>query len=126
VLEEEGSDLAKRLWNSPYLGAASVLVYPEARAALAAARRSGRLAERAYARALQDFEEKYEDLTTVGVDAQLVQSAGDQAESFGLRGYDAVHLATALALGEEEVVVVTWDGDLSGAAESAGLAVAGA
>jgi predicted nucleic acid-binding protein len=126
VIEEEGSDLARRLWNSAYPGAASVLVYPEARAALAAARRSGRLAGAAYARALEEFEGKYEDLATVGVDAQLVQSAGDRAESFGLRGYDAVHLATALALSEEEVVVVTWDGDLSHAAESAGLAVAGA
>jgi rRNA maturation endonuclease Nob1 len=38
---------------------------------------------------------------------------------------DAFVLATALDLGEEDVVLVTWDGDLSRAAESSGLGVAG-
>lgn len=43
-----------------------------------------------------------------------------------LRGYDAVHLATALELGDEEIVLVTWGRDLAQAAERVGLGVAGA
>lgn len=54
------------------------------------------------------FEELQEDLITVGVDSSLARRAGKHAESLGLRDYDAVHLATALEFGDEEVVLVTW------------------
>lgn len=125
MVEEDGSDLAIELWGSAHPAVSSILAYPEGRAALAAAQRAGRLPTGAYARVLADFEKRYEDLVAVGVDHETAQSAGAYAESFGLRGYDAVHLATALELGEE-AVVVTWDEDLRRAAEAAGLAVAGA
>jgi predicted nucleic acid-binding protein len=51
--------------------------------------------------------------------------AGEHAEDLGLRGYDAVHLATALELGDEEVVLVTWDRDLARSGERVGIGVAG-
>jgi predicted nucleic acid-binding protein len=101
-----------------------MLVYPEGRAALAAARRSGRLGEKDHARALADFEDLVSDLALIGVDEPLARSAGALAEEFELRGYDAVHLATALRLGENVTVLVTWDGDLAEAAIEAGLAIA--
>ena len=50
--------------------------------------------------------------------------AGELADERALRGYDAVHLASALALGPGETVLVTWDRDLGNAAVGAGLAVA--
>ena len=59
------------------------------------------------------------------MDEPLARSAGEVAAEHGLRGYDAVHLATALDLGEEEVVLVTWDEELGQAAEAAGLGAAG-
>lgn len=61
----------------------------------------------------------------IGVDERLAARAGELAENLGLRGYDAVHLATALELGDEEVVLVTWDRDLARASERVGLGVAG-
>ncbi len=64
-------------------------------------------------------------MVTIGVDQELAVRAGGYAENLGLRGYDAVHLATALELGDEEVVVVTWDRDLARATERVGLGVAG-
>jgi predicted nucleic acid-binding protein len=62
------------------------------------------------------------ELVQVGVDDALAHDAGELAEALALRGYDAVHLASALALGDEEVALITWDGDLSSAAERMGLA----
>lgn len=118
--------LAAELWGSAYPAASSILAYPEGRAALAAARRLGRLDEAEHRRALADFEELSSELVTVGVDHELAARAGAQAEELGLRGYDAVHLATALELGDEEIVLVTWDRDLAQAAERVGLGVAGA
>jgi hypothetical protein len=58
------------------------------------------------------------------VDERLARTAGENAARFQLRGYDAVHLATALEIGNGELAFVTWDEALRRAAESAGLAVA--
>jgi uncharacterized protein len=64
------------------------------------------------------------ELMIVGVDEALAKRAGEIADERGLRGYDAVHLASAVALGPGETILVTWDRDLSNAAARAGLAVA--
>lgn len=117
--------MAAELWGSAYLAASSILAYPEGRAALAAARRLDRLGKEEHREALTAFEELYAELVTVGVDQELAARAGAHAEDLGLRGYDAVHLATALELGDEEIVLVTWDRDLAQAAERVGLGVAG-
>lgn len=117
--------MAAELWSSAHPAASSILAYPEGRAALAAARRLGRLGEEGYRQALAAFEELYAELVTVGVDREIAARAGGHAEDLALRGYDAVHLATALELGDEEVVLVTWDRDLAQAAERVGLGIAG-
>jgi predicted nucleic acid-binding protein len=95
VIAEEGSELASELWATPHPGASSILAYPEGRAALAAARRGARLAAAAHTRALEDFESLHVELALIGVDAQLARDAGELAERFALRGYDAVHLASS-------------------------------
>lgn len=117
--------MAAELWDSAHPAASSILAYPEGRAALAAARRLERLGANEHRKALAAFEEIYAELVTIGVDQELAVRAGEYAEDLGLRGYDAVHLATALELGDEEVVVVTWDRDLARATEQVGLGVAG-
>jgi predicted nucleic acid-binding protein len=125
VIVEDDSEVASELWGSTHPAASSILTYPEGRAALAAAQRVNRLGKDAHAEALVAFEELYAELVTIGVDQDLARHAGAYAEQLGLRGYDAVHLTTALELGDEEVVLVTWDRDLARAAERVGLGVAG-
>jgi uncharacterized protein len=120
---EDGSDVAAQLWDS-YPAAASVLAYAEARAALAAARRAGRLTVRAHGRAVAELDVVNAELVIVGVDQALAQRAGELADECALRGYDAVHLASALALGPGDTILATWDRDLSNAAVGVGLAVA--
>lgn len=63
------------------------------------------------------------ELLLVGIDVKLTRQAGDLAEDLALRGYDAVHLASALALGDD-TTLVTWDEDLKRAAAQSGCAVA--
>jgi uncharacterized protein len=125
VILERGSELAHELWRGPYNGASSVLAYPEGKAALAAARRSNRLTQRLYREAVESFERRYEELAAVAVDGELAHDAGALASEFALRGYDAVHLATALSVAEHDVALVSWDRDLCRAASEAGLAVLG-
>jgi predicted nucleic acid-binding protein len=125
IVVEDGSALAAELWGSAYPAASSILAYPEGRAALAAARRQDRLSENEHTQALAALEELHGGLVTIGVDSALARRAGQYAEKLGLRGYDAVHLATALELGDEETVIVTWDRALAAAAGQVGLGLAG-
>ena len=103
--------------------AVGVLAYPEARAALAAARRADRLTATGYRTAVSDFEALHATTLIVGIDDSLARGAGDLAAKHHLRGYDAVHLASALRLGAL-TTLVTWDERLQQAAVAAGLAVA--
>jgi uncharacterized protein len=123
IVVEDGSDVAAELWDS-YQAASSVLAYPEARAALAAARRARRLSARAHARAVAELDALSAELVIVGFDAALARRAGELADERALRGYDAVHLASALALGPGDTILATWDRDLGNAAIGAGLAIA--
>jgi predicted nucleic acid-binding protein len=59
----------------------------------------------------------------VGIDAPLARAAGQLAEELALRGYDAVHLASALALGGA-TMLISWDADLRRAATRRGCAIA--
>lgn len=60
----------------------------------------------------------------VGIDDTLARSAGELAELHGLRGHNAVHLASAISLEDSELLTVTWDRDLADAAVACGYAVA--
>lgn len=121
-MAEEGSELAVELWDSPHAVASSILAYPEGRAALAAGRRLGHLTPAGLRHGLEDFEAIYAELLVVGVDEDLARRAGELAPELGLRGFDAVHLASALALGPA-TTFITWDDDLSVAVHESGLAV---
>ena len=121
-MEEDGSQLADELWSRSSPRIAS-LVYPEARAALAAAQRRGRIEERTQRSTVSDLQSACEAMLLIGVDWSLARQAGQLAERHGLRGYDAVHLATALTTDAADLVLVTWDRDLARAAAQSSIAV---
>jgi predicted nucleic acid-binding protein len=123
VIVEPGSELVAELWGTRLRAASSILCYPEGRAALAGAHRGRRLSITGYGRAREEFESLQSELALVGIDGQLARGAGELAEEHKLRGYDGVHLASALALGVD-VTLVTWDEDLRRAAARRGCAVA--
>lgn len=123
LLEEEGADQAATLWASVDVAVAGRLVYPEARAALAAAVRAGRISAPGRDTAVGQLQRRWRQLHIVDLDQGLAEAAGDLAWRHALRGYDAVHLASALAVGRRETLLATWDADLAVAAREAGLAV---
>jgi uncharacterized protein len=123
VIVEDGAEVAAELWSAPGPAASSILSYPEGRAALAAARRAGRLGAAAHRRARDEFEALQSEMMLVGIDRQLARDAGELAEKLGLRGYDAVHLASALAL-DTNATFVSFDEDLRRAAARSGCSVA--
>jgi hypothetical protein len=124
VFEEPSSAVASRLWDEADRVVSSRLVYVEGRAALAMARRLARLDERQLRTAVDGFEALHEQLDLVEITQSLVGEAGALAEQFGLRGYDAIHLASARLVNDPEVVLAAGDQSLLGAAKAAGMATA--
>lgn len=122
-LVEAGSSEVEKIWDQADLLTTSRVTMPEARAALAAGVRSGRMTSADHAIAVRELRRRWGELNVVELDEGVGETAGDQAERHALRALDAVHLASALA-GGRRVIVATWDERLAQAAREAGLAVA--
>jgi uncharacterized protein len=63
-------------------------------------------------------------LEQINLDRQLLDDAASIAPAIALRTLDAIHLASAQAIGSELSEVVTYDERMKAAAESLGMAVA--
>lgn len=122
IIDEEGSDRAELIWRSADSVASVSLVVVEARAALAAAVRSDRLSSEQLHVAKTELAAFVDDLHLVDMTEDLIESAARLAESESLRGYDAVHLASALLV--DAAVLTSADRDLCEAAERQGLHIA--
>jgi predicted nucleic acid-binding protein len=113
------------LWDETAGLVTSRLTYPECRAALAAAARTGRLTRSALRAAKSELERRWHQFVRVEVAEPVARAAGDLAEHHALRAYDAVHLASALEAGRGgSLLFVSFDQTLLGAARRSGLAVA--
>jgi predicted nucleic acid-binding protein len=123
LIEEAGSELAVELWDGSDAAVASRLAYPEVRAALAAAARDHELAEDDLDAAEQAWDDYWAATRPVELTPAVEQHAGQLARSQALRGADAVHLASALAIGDPDLVIAVWDRRLHAGAQAAGLRV---
>lgn len=88
--------------------ATSLIGYAEARAAFARARREARLSAQAYRHVVQEFIEDWNRFVVIEVTDQVVKHAGDLAAQRALRGFDALHLASALNLRDRLATPVTF------------------
>jgi predicted nucleic acid-binding protein len=125
-LDEAGSAAFRRSAQEAGGVASSIVAYAELRAGLARALRSARITERDYRRQVTALDHDWTLASKIDVDEPLVREAGGLAELHGLRGYDAIHLASALGLQRllgEPVRFSAADGSLLKAAADAGLIV---
>jgi predicted nucleic acid-binding protein len=124
LVPEPGSSHVASLWLRADRRVSSLLLYPEARAAIHRAQRLGRVGGRGVSRAVRRLEALWEGLYVIGVTEELARRAGALAQTHGLRAYDAVHLASVTSAADDEVVLVAADGDLLAAASTIGLVTA--
>ncbi len=106
--------------------AASVVAYPEARAAFARLKAQGISTVAKHQQRLAQLNFDWENLLRIELVPAVVRSAGDLAEVYGLRGFDSIHLASALWLKEKTSTPLrfaVFDQRLRAAAEGAGLMV---
>lgn len=124
VVEEDFSDLAAAFWDGCDAAVSSRLAYPEVRAALAAAGRDHRLDVEAQRQAEAAWEEYWAATRAVELTEKLAAHAGQLAGEHALRGADAVHVASALAVGTDELLFAAWDQRLRSGAEATGIRLA--
>ena len=121
---EEGREEVERAVKEADRVATSAVAYAEARAALARKLREGVFSEKEHREAVTALDEDWRNLEVLSVTDNVARFAGDLAEMHALRGFDAVHLASALLVraasreqGDgENVLFLGFDMDLMGAA----------
>lgn len=123
VVDEEGSDLAATLWDGCDSALSSRLSYPEVRSALAAAARDHRIDTRSLGKVQRDWDRFWSAIQPVELTAAVERHAGELASAYSLRGADAIHLASALAVELPDLIVAVWDHQLREGVLSAGLRV---
>jgi len=122
ALDEEAAAAVQAVWDGAETVVVSLLLYPEARSAIARARRNGRPVPFEVDETGIVIEEAMYSAHVVTPTYRLVHEAGELAEARALRGFDAVHLASALQNGPD-TVVVTGDKRLAAAARAEGMVV---
>ena len=121
---EPGSPDVEALIGAAQAIGTGVVSRAEVAAALGKAARVGLVTRGAAAEALEAFNADWEHLIRLQFSEPLAARAAALAWEYGLRGYDAVHLATALVWCEtlsEAVTVATYDRELWRSAQASGL-----
>lgn len=123
-VQENGTTLVRGVIENARLGATSAITYVEARAAFARRSRDGDISLSDFRSVVRQFHDEWPNYVHVHVTDSLIMTAGDAAEKYHLRAYDALHLASALTLKEclsAPVIFACWDSRLESVARRAGL-----
>jgi len=99
-VEEEGSDEVRQLLSDAEAVATCAVAYAEARAAFARLSRERHVTPAAHRRIKAALDADWPRYVVVHVTDAVCLRAGELAERRALRGFDAVHLASYLALVE--------------------------
>lgn len=123
IVDEAGSEIAAAIWDGCDAAFSSRLAHPEVCAALAAAGRRSDLSPGDLAECEHRWQQFWASIRPVELNAQVEQTACRLARHHRLRGADAVHLASALAVDAADLVVAVWDRRLHAGALAERLAV---
>jgi len=125
-VQEPGSEALGAIWRSFTTFGSSVVIHVEIAAALSKARRMGWLNSSDSERAWEAFLKDWGNLTLVNVSTPVVTQASALSWEYGLRGYDAIHLASALIWQEgmgENILMCTFDRQMWSAATQLKMSV---
>lgn len=125
---EEGRELVELAVDEATVIATSSVAYAEARASLARKHREGVFSDDELREAVAALEEDWQIFETLAATENATRLAGNLAEEHALRGFDAIHLASALLIrtatleeagegAEDTTRFLSFDGDLNQAAE---------
>lgn len=113
-VEEDGRDVVYEAVGAAEAVSTSTVAYAEARAGLARRFREGDFTEEEHRRTVEQLDEEWRGYERLAVSDLLSYRAGELARRHALRGYDAVHLASALRFAKrfDELCFLAFDGRL--------------
>lgn len=123
-IEENESSEVDDLVKSSEFTATSLVAYAEARAAFARRFREKAFTSNEYDRIKKSFDKDWSRYLILNVTENMIQLAGNLAEKHALRGFDSIHLASALTLRQEissPIVFSCFDDNLQKASEQEDL-----
>jgi len=123
-MEEAESLKIETLVRSSEATATSIISYAEARAAFARRFREKSFTSDEHNRLKAFFDKDWRNYFILNITQDMVKLAGNLAEKHALRGFDSIHLASALTLHQEvstPVVFSCFDNKLEKAAMREGL-----
>lgn len=123
LVAERGSVLAEEFWIGCSKRATSLVSYVEVRAAIARAVRSGRIRGSKQEVLIGVFDDLWDSMSLIRIDENLVHVAAGLTERHALRGYDAVHLASAIEVDStaDHFLLSSWGTELAEAAYAEGI-----
>ncbi len=127
-VRERGSAQTRSHADKARALATSVVAYAEARSAFARLRRERPTASARHQERIAQLDRDWKRYLRVELTATVAQNAGEPADRHGLRGFDAIHLASALWLNSaysSDVRFLAYDRKLMASALAAGLPPAG-
>jgi predicted nucleic acid-binding protein len=101
-VEEAESEKTAKLVEAAEFSATSIVSYVEARAAFSRKLGDGGLTESEYRAAKAGLDEDWDRFIVLHAAMDIIREAGRLAEKYGLRAFDALHLASALSLDSRE------------------------
>lgn len=123
VREERSGDV-RRIWRQARRVATSDVAYAETLAAAAQRWRQGDFTEQAHERLRERLTRDFRAFVRVPISAEIDRRVAALVLSHSLRGFDAIHLSSALLIQAEvrsPVLFVCFDDGLAAAARAEGL-----
>ncbi len=123
-VEEDESSKVDALVRSSEVTATSLVAYAEARAAFARRFREKAFTPDEHERIKEFFDKDWSSYLILSVSGDMIRLAGNLAEKHALRGFDSIHLASALTLRQElsaPILFSCFDDNLQKASERENL-----
>lgn len=121
---ETGSEIVNQMVSAAEITGMSVIGQVESSAALSKTARVGTLEEQEAVAAWQLFKRDWRDIFQIQVTKAVLERADTFVWEYGLRGYDAVHLASAITWQDalkQPVTMAVFDKNLWAAAQQSDL-----
>lgn len=125
-VKEIGSERIRDLIHNATVVSTSKVAYAEARAAFARKQKEDGFSVSILRRIVGDLNSDWESYFVIELSDGLIRFAGDMAEKYLLRGFDSIHLASAIFLKNKigtEVYFSSNDSKLNKAAGAEGILV---
>ena len=123
-VEEIDSEKIRDYVHNAATVSTSRIAYAEARAAFAKKQKEEGFGSKVLRKIVEDFNRDWESYFVIEITDGLVRVAGDIAEKYLLRGFDSIHLASAIHLKnkiDSAIYFSSYDTRMNQAAEKEGI-----